>query len=91
MPIDWISEKNEDLKQRYGFGFEQVLTALGEDGLLEDRAHPNSERYGHQRQMIVRIENYAWVVPYVQADEDIFLKTMFPSRQATKRYLEPKS
>lgn len=90
MEIDWGPVKNAELKVRYGIGFESVLIALAEGGLLENRSHPNLGRYGHQRQLIVDIDGYAWVVPYVQDGETLFLKTMFPSRKATKRYLERK-
>lgn len=84
----WSPEKNAELKNRHGFGFERVLVALTEGRLLDNRTHPNLEQYGHQRQLIVEIEGYAWVVPFVQVDDVILLKTMFPSRKATKRYLE---
>lgn len=87
MSIEWNPEKNAALKERHGFGFERVLVALSEGSLLDVRVHPNVERYGHQRQLVVEIEGYAWVVPFVQQDDQIFLKTMFPSRKATKKYL----
>lgn len=88
MEIGWSPEKNAELQMRHGFGFERVLVALAEGALLDNRTHPNEDRYGHQRQLIVQIDFYAWIVPFVQVDEIIFLKTMFPSRKATKRYLE---
>jgi hypothetical protein len=88
MLAHWNDEKNDALRERHGFGFERVLVALSEGDLLEDRTHPNTGRYGHQRQLIVRIGSYAWIVPYVQTQDGIFLKTMFPSRKATRLYLE---
>jgi hypothetical protein len=90
MEFEWNESKNDELKERFGFGFERILVALGEDGLLDNRSHPNAGRYGHQRQLVVRIEAYAWIVPFVQDGDVRFLKTMFPSRKATKRYLEHK-
>jgi hypothetical protein len=90
MDIDWNDEKNAELKGRYGFGFERILVALSEGDLLENRTHPNTHQYGYQRQLIVKIDAYAWIVPFVQAGDAVFLKTMFPSRKATKRYLEQK-
>jgi hypothetical protein len=83
----WSDEKNEELKVRYGFGFEQVVIAIESGLLLINRTHPNVETYGHQRQFIVEIERYAWVVPFVPDGETTFLKTMFPSRKATRLYL----
>ncbi len=90
MLAHWNDEKNAALHERYGFGFERVLVALTEGDLLEDRTHANADRYGHQQQFIVRIDSYAWIVPFVQSEDGIFLKTMFPSRKATRRYLENK-
>lgn len=84
--IVWSDVKNADLKQRYGFGFERVVVALAEEGLIDERAHPNTERYGHQRQLLVLIDDYVWIVPFVADDESVFLKTMFPSRKATRAY-----
>jgi hypothetical protein len=84
--IVWSDAKNADLKQRYGFGFERVVVALAEEGLIDERVHPNTERYGHQRQLLVLIDDYVWIVPFVGDDESVFLKTMFPSRKATRAY-----
>jgi len=57
------------------------------DGLLDDIKHPNQESYADQRMYIVAIEDYAYLVPYVESNEAIFLKTIIPSRKATKQYL----
>ena len=87
--IAWSAEKNDELKERYGFGFERILIALAEGAPLDNRSHSHRDRYGHQRQLIVDIDSHAWIVPFVQDEQTIFLKTMFPSRKATKTYLEP--
>jgi len=88
MIVDWSPTKNAALKERYGFGFERVLAALDDGGVLDNRTHPNVEQYGHQRQLIIRIDDYAWIVPFVIDGERLFLKTMFPSRKATRKHLE---
>jgi len=85
--IDWSPTKNAEMKERHGFGFERVLVALSEGALLDERAHPNAEKYSHQRQLIVEIDGYAWVVPFVTDGERVFFKTLFPSRRATRDYL----
>ena len=85
--VDWPSEKDQELRGEYGFGFDRVVAAVASGLLLDDRAHPNAERYRHQRQLIVNLDNHAWVVPYVEDEGIIFLKTMFPSQKATKEYL----
>jgi len=56
--IVWSEVKNADLKQRYGFGFERIMVALDEDRLIDERAHPNAERCGHQRQLLVLVDDY---------------------------------
>lgn len=88
--IDWSPAKNAELKDRYGFGFERVLVALADGKLLDEREHPNKERFGHQRQLVVEIDDYAWVVPFVFQDQQVFLKTLFPSRRATRDYVHAK-
>lgn len=82
--MSWNEEKNASLTKRYGFGHERILVALNEDGFLDDREHPNISQYGHQRQLVVHIEQYVYVVPYVITGDTIFFKTFFPSRKATK-------
>ena len=79
--------KNEILKARFGFGFERVLDALSSDDFLDERRHANKDKYGHQFQLIVKIDDYAWVVPFVTDGQRKFFKTMFPSRVETKRYI----
>lgn len=85
--IEWNAEKNAELKERHGFGFERVLVALADGRLLDERRHPNVEKYGHQRQLVVEIDGYAWIVPFVTDGQRVFLKTLFPSRKATRDYL----
>lgn len=88
MEIQWSDEKNDLLKQKFGFGFEGIVVALNDGRLLDDRRHANVERYPHQRQLIVEIEGYAFIVPYVETAEGVFLKTFFPSRKATRDYMK---
>jgi hypothetical protein len=85
--LAWNPLKNAELKERYGFGFERVLVALEEGRLLDERAHPNVERHARQRQLVIEIDGYAWVVPFVTDGETAFLKTFYPSRKATHEYL----
>ena len=88
--IYWSESKNAELLRRYGIGFEDVLIALADQKLLDDVKHPNEEKYGHQRILIVEIENYAYCVPYVWDEQGIFFKTLFPSRKQTRKYLKEK-
>ena len=85
--FDWDTEKNQQLIEERGVSFEEVIFHLQSDGLLDDIKHPNQESYTHQRMYIVAIEDYAYLVPYVESNEAIFLKTIIPSRKATRQYL----
>ncbi len=86
-PINWNSDKNVALKAERGISFEEVLVAISQGALLDVVEHPNEEKYPNQRIFIVRIRNYAYLIPFVETDGGIFLKTVIPSRSATKRYI----
>ncbi|ORE92778.1 toxin [Aurantimonas sp. 22II-16-19i] len=88
MDFSWSEEKNAVLKARHGFGFERVIIALAEGDLIAERRHPNVTRYPDQSQYIVRIDDYLWLVPFVRSADSVFLKTMYPSRKATKQFQE---
>jgi uncharacterized DUF497 family protein len=86
-PYDWSDEKNEWLRQERGILFEDVVFHLSRGGLLDTIEHPNQSQYPDQRIFIVNIEGYACLVPFVEDDEVLFLKTIIPSRKMTKLYL----
>jgi uncharacterized DUF497 family protein len=85
-PINWNSEKNMALKTERGVSFEEVLVAISQGALIDVVAHPNKEKYPNQRIFVVRIRGYAYLVPFVETDMELFLKTIIPSRSATRRY-----
>jgi uncharacterized DUF497 family protein len=85
--FNWDEEKNNWLKRERGVSFEQVVFCIEEGKLLDIVRHPNQERYKGQRLYIVDIDDYAFVVPYVESEGCIFLKTVFPSRKYTSMYL----
>lgn len=86
----WDNEKNEWLKKQRGVSFEQAIILLEREDVLEVVEHPNQKRYPGQRIAIVRINDYAYFVPYVQNGEEIFLKSIIPSRKATNKYVRIK-
>jgi len=86
--INWNAEKNQLLMVERGISFEDVLFALQAGSLLDDLAHPNDSKYPNQRIFVVEIDEYAWLVPYVENEDEIFLKSVIPSRKATKHYLK---
>ncbi len=87
--FDWNLEKNRQLVERRGISFERVISAIERDGLLDVQEHPNQERYTGQIIYVVEIESYVYLVPFVTAaDGSRFLKTIIPSRTATRDYQE---
>ena len=86
-PYDWSDEKNEWLQQERGVVFEDIVFHLSQGGLLDTIEHPNQQQYPGQKIFIVNVEGYAYLVPFVEDDEMIFLKTIIPSRKMTKQYL----
>jgi len=84
---DWSNEKNEWLRRERGVTFEEVIFHLTHGGLLDRIQHPNRKKYPIQRIFIVNVEGYACLVPFVEDDRTIFLKTIIPSRKMTRQYL----
>ena len=87
-PFRWGSEKNEQLKLDRGISFEQMVVAIEAGGLLDILAHPNPVKYPKQKVLIVASDGYAYLVPFVEEPDHFFLKTVIPSRKATRDYLE---
>ncbi|MEX2516299.1 MAG: BrnT family toxin [Gammaproteobacteria bacterium] len=84
---NWNAEKNEVLISERGISFEEIVFYIENDGLLDEIIHPNSQDYSHQRIFVVAVEGYVYLVPYVESGDEIFLKTIIPSRKFTKTYL----
>ncbi len=83
----WNSEKNEQLKKERGVSFEEVVLNIQLGFEVDIFEHSNQDRYPGQRISVVLIEGYAYLVPYLENKDEIFLKTIIPSRKATKQYL----
>ena len=83
----WNSEKNAQLVKDRGISFERVIYHIERNEVLDVIRHPNSSKYPNQRMFILEISNYAYLVPFVETDSEVFLKTIIPSRKATRKYL----
>ena len=86
----WNSEKNEQLVNGRDISFEDIVVSIHLGNEVDIYDHPNQERYPGQQISVVIVEDYAFLVPFVESDEEIFLKTIIPSRRATKQYLGDK-
>jgi uncharacterized DUF497 family protein len=85
---EFSADKNQSLIKERGISFEDVVAALDNGKLLDTIEHHNAMKYPNQKIYIVDINGYVWLVPFVRKDEQtVFLKTIFPSRKLTKKYL----
>jgi uncharacterized DUF497 family protein len=87
----WNHEKNETLKAQRNMSFEEIVLAIEADGLLDELRHPNPEKYPNQSVFVVALDDYVYLVPYVDEPGYYFLKTVIPSRKATRDYLHRSS
>lgn len=85
--FDWSDEKNEFLKNARGVSFEEVVFHIQNGDVLDVVKHPNAARYPKQNIIVLNMEGYVYLVPYVKERDMRFLKTIIPSRKATKEYL----
>lgn len=85
--FDWNDEKNEMLEHSRGVCFEDVLVCIQNGDVLDVIPHSNNERYPGQRIIVLNLNGYVWLVPYVKSKGVRFLKTIIPSRKATREYL----
>jgi len=86
-PFRWSHEKNEILKSERFISFEEIILSIEADGLMDVLRHPSPERYPNQSIFVVALSGYAYLVPYVEEVDYFFLKTVIPSRKATRDYL----
>ena len=83
----WNLEKNDLLKKQRGIGFEEVVFHIGAGDEVDVLEHPNKDRYPNQKISVVVIEGYAYLVPFIESETEVFLKTIIPNRKATKKYV----
>lgn len=86
-PFKWNRDKNQQLQQQRGISFYDIIQTIEQGNLLDVIKHYNPDKYPSQKIFIVKIDNYVYLVPFVENDLEIFLKTIIPSRKMTKIYL----
>ena len=86
-PFRWSHEKNEILKRERSISFEEIVLAIESGGLLDELKNPNELKYSNQLIFVIALDGYAYLVPYIEETEYYFLKTVIPSRKATRDYL----
>ncbi len=85
--FNWNPDKNDQLILERNASFEEIVTAINEGNIIDVYDHPNQQQYPNQKIYAVQIDDYIYLVPFVKIDDEIFLKTIIPSRKATKKYL----
>lgn len=85
--FDWNEEKNRLLLESRNISFEEIVLSIDNGGLLDIVEHHDQTIYPDQKLLIVEVQNYAFVVPFVETDDTYFLKTIYPSRKATQKYI----
>lgn len=83
---NWSPEKNQLFLKERGITFERIVFAIGSGDELAVLEHPNQEKYPGQKISIVQVDDYVYAVPFIENDTEIFLKTIIPSRKATRQY-----
>jgi hypothetical protein len=86
--FDWNKEKNELLKSEREVSFEEIVEAINTGNILDEFDHPNQKKYPAQKVYVIEIRGYVYFVPYVEDEEKKFLKTIYPNRDLTKKYLK---
>ncbi len=86
-PFRWNHGKNAELKTERGISFEEIVLAMEAGGILDIVRHPNSGKHPNQLVFIVALDGYVHIVPFVEEPDYYFLKTVIPSRKATRDYL----
>lgn len=86
-PFRWDADKSEQLILERGISFEQITVAVENGDLLQVVQHPNTEKYPRQKIMIVGMDGYAYLIPFVEETDYLFLKTIIPSRKATRDFI----
>jgi uncharacterized DUF497 family protein len=86
--FSWDPEKNEKLKAERNISFEEIVFYIERGKVLDILEHPNKEKYPNQFIFVIPVEDYIYLVPFVEDENEIILKTIIPSRKATKYYLK---
>lgn len=87
-PFKWNQDKNLTLIKTRQISFEQIVKAIEKGNLIASFTHPNKKQYPNQKILLIKHRQYIYAVPYVEDRKKIFLKTIFPHRKYTKKYLK---
>ena len=86
--FSWSFEKNAILKKERQISFEEIVLYIEMGGLLDVLEHPNQDKYKGQKIFVVQADDYVYLVPFVETENEVFLQIIIPSRKATRKYLK---
>jgi len=84
--FNWNKDKNEELKKNRNISFEEIILAIQGGRIIDVYEHPNQLLYAGQKIYVIDLNEYLYLVPFVETEKEIFLKTIIPSRKAVKKY-----
>ena len=84
---NWNKNKNLLLKENRNISFEQIIMHIESGDLIDIVKHSNIQKYENQKVLVLNIRGYIYIVPFIENDNEWFLKTIIPSRKFTKKYL----
>jgi len=84
--FNWSAEKNQLLIHERGISSERIVFEIASGNEIAVLEHPNQEKYPGQKISMVQVDDYVYAVPFIESEAEIFLKTIIPSRKATKQY-----
>jgi hypothetical protein len=84
----WNDEKNFLLKAGRQVSFEEIVLFIEMGFLLDVLGHPSQEKYKGQKMFVVQVDHYVYLIPFLETQNEVFLKTIIPSRKATRKYLK---
>lgn len=82
--LNWNEEKNKKLKEKRNISFEEIALCIQNRLIEKIIEHPNKKRYSNQKMYVISYNNYTYLVPFVEGEKEIFLKTIIPSRKAKR-------
>jgi uncharacterized DUF497 family protein len=83
---EWDSDKNDKLEKERGISFEEIVFYIERGDVLDIIPNPNKKKYPNQKIYVINIDDYIYLVPFIESEDMVFLKTIIPSRKATKKY-----
>lgn len=87
-PVRFSEEKDRWLIEKRGIGFKEISQKIIKRRMIRIIKHPNKKKFPKQKMFLVRVKDYIFIVPFIEEENYIFLKTVYPSRKYIKKYIK---